>query len=131
MAGLFAGRPAGGFGTIPLVMAVAVVSQENVLAAKTLATACMESHNGPLWKKIRPKQPQENQPAKNTKREEGRTNLNEHGEENGQGRKRIFKPPAFLHFSTAAHITVRLKSDCCPKCFGIRTQRRDAVQFAA
>jgi hypothetical protein len=103
LTGLFAGRPAGGFGTIPLVMAVAVVSQENILATKTLATACVESHNGSLWKKIRPKQRQENQPGKNTKREEGRTNLNEHLEENGHGRKRSFKPPAFLRFSTAAH----------------------------
>jgi hypothetical protein len=103
LTGGFAGLAAGRLVAIKLVMGVAVIGSEELLAATALTLGGWgAAHKNPKGRKTSRRR---NPPLRLAREEnqEGRRLLNEDLEENPRGRKRNFKPPRIPHFHFAAH----------------------------
>jgi hypothetical protein len=93
LAGLLAGPAAGRLGAVSLVIAVAIIRQEQLLATTALATRKLQTHDCVPTGEEEPATGSTPPSRKKTKGEEGRRVLSEDREENPGQRKWNFKPP--------------------------------------
>jgi len=93
LAGALAGRAAGGFGTVKLVMPVSIIRKKQLLATTAFATAEFGTHACVPTGEEKPAARATTLGQKKRKNEEGRKVLSQDCEENTDGRKRNFKPP--------------------------------------